>query len=115
MVVVAFALSPAGGAPGPLGSVVPFDATDADAVTEPSHVGCAPAPPGHAEAATFTCTVNASVALKTRPADGEWHVNEVPVPVQFVPETKDTPVGNFPDTVYPPVLSEGPAFFTLTV
>ena len=92
MVVDAVASSPAGDGPGPFGSVVPFDATNADAIADHHTSDAPPAPPGHADGNALTCTVNVSVALKARPDEVGLHVNEVPLPVQLAPdETNDTP------------------------
>ena len=59
------------------------------------------------------------MAPLARPAAVE-HVKDVPLPEQVwlasapLPESKDTPVGNVPEAMYPPLLSLGPPFWTVT-
>ena len=88
---------------GVLGSVVPFDATVtlASGLGVPSHGGDPPVPPGHADAATFTCTVyESSAAPNANPVLFE-HVNADPptVPKHVALDANVTPAGSDPDTV----------------
>jgi hypothetical protein len=87
-----------------LGSVVPFEdtVTLASGLGDPSHGnGVWLAPPGHADAATFTCNVNVSVPLYANPVFGEGaHENDdaPTVPSHVPPAATVTPAGSDPVT-----------------